>query len=437
MDGKLQDYADVVGRELIDELYALAERVHHLHLQNINSTAVGGGVAEILTRLVPLLRELGVPASWDIVKGDQAFFNVTKAFHNALHGRRTEITPEMLEVFRATTEMNCRETPITGDVVMVHDPQPIGLISQKPEVGKGWIWRCHIDISTPQADVWNFLKPYVEQYDASLFSMPDFAQELPIPQYMVPPSIDPLSDKNKDLPASEIERVLQKYGVDPARPVLTQISRFDRLKDPLGVIASYRMVKRRYNCQLILAGGAASDDPEGLEVLKEVQEQAAEDPDIHVLLLPPFSDLEINALVRGSYVSLQTALAHYGLIPDVTPVTTSVSAGRPGRWETPLGLYDFRHVKAAWLHGYLRLDVGNGQTAFVATPEKALLDLVYLQPGGDAPAYLEALRLQALDRLDPARLARLAEASGSPKLQRAAQSIAVLAQAEASEYETL
>ncbi len=308
MDGKLQDYADVVGRELIDELYALAERVHHLHLQNINSTAVGGGVAEILTRLVPLLRELGVPASWDIVKGDQAFFNVTKAFHNALHGRRTEITPEMLEVFRATTEMNCRETPITGDVVMVHDPQPIGLISQKPEVGKGWIWRCHIDISTPQADVWNFLKPYVEQYDASLFSMPDFAQELPIPQYMVPPSIDPLSDKNKDLPASEIERVLQKYGVDPARPVLTQISRFDRLKDPLGVIASYRMVKRRYNCQLILAGGAASDDPEGLEVLKEVQEQAAEDPDIHVLLLPPFSDLEINALVRGSTIVFQKSI---------------------------------------------------------------------------------------------------------------------------------
>jgi len=160
-------------------------------------------------------------------------------------------------------------------------------------------------------------------------------------------------------------------------------------------------------------------------------------------LAPPYQKAKphpfviANALVRGSYVSLQAALAHYGLIPDVTPVTTSISAGRPGRWETPLGLYDFRHVKAAWLHGYRRLDLGNGQAAFVATPEKALLDLVYLQPGGDAPAYLEALRLQALDRLDLARLARLAEASDSPKLQRAAQSVAVLAQAQASEYETL
>jgi trehalose synthase len=156
--------------------------------------------------------------------------------------------------------------------------------------------------------VWNFLKPYVEQYDASIFSMPDFSQQLSIPQYMIPPSIDPLADKNKDLPASAIQAVLQKYGVDPARPILTQISRFDRLKDPLGVIAAYRLVKRRYNCQLILAGGGASDDPEGAEVLREVQEQAEEDPDIHVLLLPPFSDLEINALVRGSTIVFQKSI---------------------------------------------------------------------------------------------------------------------------------
>lgn len=308
MDGKLQDYAEVVGQEIVDELRVIAERVRHLHLQNINSTSVGGGVAEILTRMIPLLRELGVEASWDIIKGDDAFFHVTKAFHNALHGTPTEVSEEMFEIFRATTEMNCREIAITGDVVFVHDPQPIGLINLKPEVGKNWIWRCHIDVSTPNPEVWNFLKPYVTRYDASLFSMPDFARQLPIPQYMVPPSIDPLSDKNKDLSASQIQDVLQKYSLDPARPILTQISRFDRLKDPLGVIAAYRMVKRRYNCQLVLAGGAATDDPEGMEVLREVQEQAAEDPDIHVLLLPPFSDLEINALVRGSTIVFQKSL---------------------------------------------------------------------------------------------------------------------------------
>lgn len=308
MNGTLQDYVDVVGQQIIDELRVIAERVRHLSLQNINSTAVGGGVAEILTRIVPLLKELGVETTWDIIKGDQAFFNVTKAFHNALHGKENGITEEMLDIFRATTERNCREMELTGDVILVHDPQPIGLINRRQDAGKGWLWRCHIDVSQPSAAVWNFLKPYVEQYDASIFSMPDFSQQLSIPQYMIPPSIDPLADKNKDLPASAIEAVLQKYGVDPARPILTQISRFDRLKDPLGVIAAYRLVKRRYNCQLILAGGGASDDPEGAEVLREVQEQAEEDPDIHVLLLPPFSDLEINALVRGSTIVFQKSI---------------------------------------------------------------------------------------------------------------------------------
>jgi len=308
MDGKLQDYAEVVGQEVIDELYVLAEKVRDRRLQNINSTAVGGGVAEILTRVVPLLRELGVGVSWDIIKGDEAFFSVTKALHNALHGAPVEITPEMIEIFRATTEMNLREMELRGDVVMVHDPQPVGLIDRKAEAGGGWIWRCHIDISQPTAQSWEFLKPYVERYDASIFSMPDFAQQLPIPQYMIPPSIDPLSDKNKELTASQIESVLQKYGLDPARPILTQISRFDRLKDPLGVIAAYRMVKRRYDCQLVLAGGGAADDPEGIEVLREVEQQAAEDPDIHVLALPPFSDLEINALVRGSTIVLQKSV---------------------------------------------------------------------------------------------------------------------------------
>jgi trehalose synthase len=277
-------------------------------MRHINSTSVGGGVAEILTRMVPLLRELGVDAVWDVIKGDQAFFNVTKAFHNALHGNPEEITEEMLENFRATTRMNLQGMDLSGDVVVIHDPQPAGLVERKKEVGGRWIWRCHIDVSNPQADVWNFLRPWVEQYDAAVFSMPDFAQQLPIPQFRVPPSIDPLSDKNKPLDRDSVERVLEKYKLDPNRPILIQISRFDRLKDPLGVIAAYRLVKKRHRCQLVLAGGGASDDPEGEKVLGEVQKAAEGDRDIHVLLLPPFSDLEINALVRGSTVVIQKSL---------------------------------------------------------------------------------------------------------------------------------
>jgi len=305
---RLVDYEEIVGREVIQEMFILAERVKSRRLQNINSTPVGGGVAEILTRMIPLLRELGIEATWDVIKGDQAFFNVTKAFHNALHGKKEDIADEMLEVFRATTEANLREMNISGDVVLVHDPQPAGLIDRKRDLGRQWIWRCHIDVSAPDVRVWEFLKPYVERYDAAIFSMPDFAQRLPISQYMVAPSIDPLADKNKELTPACVNRVLEKYKLDPERPIVTQISRFDRLKDPLGVIAAYKMVKRRHDCQLVLAGGGASDDPEGEEVLREVEQQAAGDSDIHILLLPPFSDLEINALVRGSTVVLQKSI---------------------------------------------------------------------------------------------------------------------------------
>ena len=304
----LQDYQEIVGPGVIDELHVLAERVRHRTMQHINSTAVGGGVAEILTRLIPLLRELGVDARWDVIKGDQAFYNVTKAFHNALHGHKEEISNEMFEIFRENTAMNLRESDLTGDVMFIHDPQPAGLVLRKPEIGRRWVWRCHIDVSAPQKNVWDFLRDYVVQYDAAIFSMPDFAQQLPIPQFRIAPSIDPISDKNKPLDRSCVEMILDKHKVDPDRPIITQISRFDRLKDPLGVIRAYRMVKHRQDCQLVLAGGGATDDPEGAQVLSEVQEAAAGDKDIHVLLLPPFSDVEINALVRGSTIVLQKSI---------------------------------------------------------------------------------------------------------------------------------
>jgi trehalose synthase len=308
MTVKLDDYREIAGPGVIDELRVLSERVRGRRMQHINSTRVGGGVAELLTRLVPLFNELGLEASWDVIQGDQAFFAVTKAFHNALQGKPEELTPAMYDTYRSHSEANLREMNFTGDVIFIHDPQPAELVLRKKEIGRGWVWRCHIDVSKPQPDVWNFLQPYLEQYDAAIFSMPDFARPLPCPQFRIAPSIDPLSDKNKPLEQRYVTQVLEKYHIDPGRPVLTQISRFDHFKDPIGVIAAYRLVKDRHRCQLVLAGGGASDDPEGEDMLHHVQAAAADDPDIHVLLLPPYSDLEINALVRGSTVILQKSI---------------------------------------------------------------------------------------------------------------------------------
>jgi trehalose synthase len=225
-----------------------------------------------------------------------------------LNGKQEKITEEMLDVYRSTTAMNLGEIDLTGDVILIHDPQPAAFILRRKEIGRQWVWRCHIDVSSPDQRAWDFLRPYIERYDAAIFSMPDFAQRLPINQYMIPPSIDPLSDKNRELTTDQITAVLETYKLDPERPILTQISRFDRLKDPVGVVSAYRLIKKRFDCQLVLAGGGAVDDPESGEVLDEVHQAANGDPDIHVLLLPLFSDLEINALVRGSTVVFQKSI---------------------------------------------------------------------------------------------------------------------------------
>ena len=257
--------------------------------------------------MVPLLRELGVDTRWDVITGDQAFFAVTKAFHNALHGTRERVTRgDVRRLPRQPPTTTCAR-PLTGDIVWVHDPQPAGLIQLRAEAGAVGVALPHRRLG-PGLRVWEFLSPFVEQYDAAVFSMPAFARQLDMPQYMVAPSIDPLSDKNRELTPRKWSGSWPGTASTPDRPILTQISRFDRLKDPLGVIAAYRIVRRRHDCQLVLAGGGATDDPEGRGRAREVQEAAAGDPDIHVLLLPPFSDIEINALVRASTVVLQKSI---------------------------------------------------------------------------------------------------------------------------------
>jgi trehalose synthase len=320
----IHDYAAIVGQATIDELYFLASRLQGKVIQHINSTAVGGGVAEILIRMVPLLKQLGVDARWDVIKGNEKFFAITKNMHNALHGAAVEITDDDLQFFLEVNQENAAEMALTSDIVFVHDPQPIALVDKKT-AGKPWIWRCHIDFTEPDMRIYNFLKQFIERYDCAVFSAPAFSRALSIPQILISPSIDPLSDKNKDLPESVIAEVLKRFTIDPERPLVTQISRFDYLKDPVGVIEVYRQVKKHIDCQLVLAGGGATDDPEGLRVLEDVRTAAGDDPDIHIIFLPPSSDIEINALQRASAVVLQKSLKEgFGLT-----VAEALWKGRP------------------------------------------------------------------------------------------------------------
>lgn len=304
----INDYEKIVGKHVIDELYFLAEKLKGKSIQNINSTAMGGGVAEILSKMVPLLQQLGVNASWNVIKGDSKFFSITKKFHNALHGKKQEFTQEEFDYFIEINRKNIEEMDLSSDVMFIHDPQPIVLVEKKKELSNHWIWRCHIDVTEAQEDVYDFLKNYILQYDTSVFSAPSFSKrDITIPQIMIPPSIDPLSDKNKELQEEYIKKVFEEFGIDMARPIVTQISRFDYLKDPLGVIQVYKLVKKYVDCQLVLAGGGASDDPEGMEVYEKVKEASKGDPDIHILLLP-HNDLLINALQRGSTIILQKSI---------------------------------------------------------------------------------------------------------------------------------
>ncbi|MGH9661151.1 MAG: glycosyltransferase [Bryobacteraceae bacterium] len=333
---RLDDYAPLLGAAEVEELRQLARPLEGSTVRMVNSTTEGGGVAELLHRMLPLMRELGLDPRWDVLEGGPEFFEVTKAFHNALHGRPYEAGPRDFEIFLEFNKRNRERLDLDGRFVVIHDPQPAALVLERGEGdSRRWIWRCHIDLSHPDPTVWSFLEAFVVRHDCAVFSSPAFARQLPIPQFLFYPAIDPLADKNRELDAEFVDRVLQLFGLDPGRPILTQISRFDRLKDPLGVVRAYRIVKRYFNCQLVLAGGGASDDPEGTAVLEEVQEAAANDPDIHVVALPASSPLEINALQRGSTIILQKSLREgFGLtvaeaLWKKKPVVASAVGGIP------------------------------------------------------------------------------------------------------------
>jgi trehalose synthase len=332
---KLSDYAKIIRPQNFEEIMLLAEKLRGKTIKMVNSTAVGGGVAEMLHRTVPLFNDLGLKVKWEVIKGSGAFFNITKTFHNALHGKKAEITPDMFKAFLETNEENARAMSFDEEIIVIHDPQPAALIKEKGKYSGKWVWRCHIDTSHPDMRVWDFLKTYINKYDASIFSAPSFAKELPIPQYMVYPAIDPFAEKNRELSKQEINSVMERYKIPKGKPIITQISRFDHLKDPLGVYETYRMVKRNVDCRFIYAGGTASDDPESSQVLAELQEKAAGDKDFHILVLPPFSDFEVNAIQRASTIILQKSLREgFGLtvteaLWKAKPVVASAVGGIP------------------------------------------------------------------------------------------------------------
>ena len=310
---KLDDYKDIAPPVEIRAIEKLAERLAGKKMLHVNSTAEGGGVAELLQRMIPLLLGLGIDVRWEVIEGNDAFFEVTKTFHNTLQGKGTSPTKEMWEVYREVNKKNAERLDLDADCVFIHDPQPALLIENK-ERGV-WFWRCHIDVSQPEKVTWFQLKDIVEKYDACVFSVSKFAQSVKIPQFRVPPSIDPLSEKNVDLTPEEIDAVFEKFEVPRDKPILLQVSRFDPFKDPLGLIDAFRMVKKYNDCRLVLAGGTATDDPEGEKVLAEVREKAANDPDIHILLVPPFSDRDINALQRGADIVIQKSTREgFGLV---------------------------------------------------------------------------------------------------------------------------
>ena len=321
----LNDYIPIIGAEVVGQLYRLAERLGPRRFVHVNSTRTGGGVAEILSRAVPLLNQLGLETLWEVVQGDPAFFEVTKAFHNALQGHEVRISQSSLDHYKDINRENARKFSWDADFVLVHDPQPAWLINEIRSQVKHWIWRCHIDVSRPNIKVWKFLREIVSQYDASVFSMAQFAQNLPHPQYLIRPSIDPLSEKNRDLTPEEIQKVLDRLHIERDKPIILQVSRFDSFKDPVGVIQAFRMVRKHTPCKLVLAGGEATDDPEGPQIFAEVMEAAQGEPDIQVLLLPPDAHHEVNALQRAADIIVQKSTREgFGLT-----VTEAMWKGKP------------------------------------------------------------------------------------------------------------
>jgi trehalose synthase len=332
----LADYASIASRGVMSEISALAEPLAGKRILHLSATAFGGGVAEINYTLVPLMVDAGLDVEWRIIQASDGFFDVTKTIHNGLQGNPEGLTSDQQEVYRGCNVENARHVADDYDIVIVHDAQPAAMIDSVASSRARWIWRCHIDLSTPNHDVLGFLLPFVRRYDAAIFHLRGYVPTSPglPPAYIWPPAIDPLAPKNMALPPEEAVYIVAQFGIDTTRPLLTQVSRFDPWKDPLGVIDAYRIVKERHpDVQLALVGSMAHDDPEGWEFYNQTVAYAGEDPDIFVLSnLNNVGSVEVNAFQVYSAAVIQKSIREgFGLtVSEGLWKARPVVAGRVG-----------------------------------------------------------------------------------------------------------
>lgn len=316
----IEDYKSYIGREAVERIRAKAEALRGLHMVHVNSTFYGGGVAEILSSLTLLLNSIGIKAGWRVIQGRPDFFSITKKMHNALQGGDINLTDLKTEIYEEVIYENSVRLHLNHDLVVVHDPQPLPLIQYLSRSGPA-VWRCHLDMTEPNPELWGYLRGFVEQYDAAIFSLPEYRQDLPLPQRFFFPAIDPFSTTNRSLNGDVVNERLRKYGIPTDLPLVTQVSRFDRWKDPQGVVETYRKVAAEAPCTLVLVGNVATDDPEGQEVFESICSCAND----RIIVLSCQDSALVNALQCRSAVILQKSLREgFGLT-----VTEAMWKGTP------------------------------------------------------------------------------------------------------------
>ncbi len=323
----IYDYAPLVGGETVERLAKRAEELRDLHIVNISSTYYGGGVAELLSSLTLLLNASGIRTGWRVIQGRPDFFSVTKKMHNALQGAEINLTEEKRKIYEEVVFENAMRMHLDHDLVIVHDPQPLPLIHHFRKKAP-WIWRCHVDLSCPNPDLWAYLAPFIESYDAVVMSLPEYAQKLNVPQRFIMPAINPFSTTNKELSPDEIDERLTHYGIPTDLPLVVQISRFDKWKDPQGVVEAFQVARKQVDCTLVLVGNVAIDDPEGHEVFASLRECEEE----RIRILSVQDSALVNALQRRATVVLQKSLREgFGLtVAEAMWKGTPVIGGRAG-----------------------------------------------------------------------------------------------------------
>lgn len=334
----LDRFRDILGDKAIEDIHAEASSLSEKTLVHMNSTYQGGGVAEILNSLIILMNDVGIKADWRVLHGNPDFFSVTKKFHNALQGEKINLTDLKKKTYYITNVNNAIFTHLNHDFVIVHDPQPLPMVTCYKK-RQPWIWRCHIDISDPMRTLWNYLKMFVLKYDAMIISMDAFRKrDLPdhiMPQYIIRPSINPLNIKNVDISKTTISKYMEKMGISQEKPIISQVSRFDKWKDPEGMVRIFRLIKKKVDCKLVLMGSMATDDPEGQNIFENIEKIVGDDKDIHLVMNAP--DIAVNALQRASSVVIQRSLKE-GFAITVsealwkrTPVVASNVGGIPSQ----------------------------------------------------------------------------------------------------------